>query len=202
MITAEEKMNPLPRERQRRTKWGIKSRVGIMGKPCPAFCIFIRSFLGEGITFLGHLQKGVSTRHGGSWLRNCSQDWFTLADCRALLEQWFQRVKLLPYVQHENGVCSLWQPRLNPAAAATCVFHSVCECVWARTHPHARACSDIWTMFRLCQWNCYVFVGGDINSEQLQLPLPSLPLTPLPSLHLLSKDHGPCQTIYNREECK
>lgn len=148
-----------------------------MGKSCPSLLIFIRSSLDEGITFLGHLQKGVSTRPDVFRMRNCSQGWFTLADCRAVLEQWFQRVKLLPYVQHENGVCSLWQPRLNPAAAATCVFHSVCECARAHTHPHARVCSDIWTMFRLCQWNCYVFVGGDINSEQLQLPLLSLPPT-------------------------
>lgn len=128
------------------------------------------------IMFPGYPHMGESPGPDASWLRKCSQGWFISADGKALLEQRFQRVKLLPYVQHESGVCSLWQPRLNPAAAATCVFHCVCVCVRAHI-PHARVRTDIWTMFRLCQWNCYVFVGGDINSEQLRLPLPSLPPT-------------------------
>lgn len=36
-----------------------------------------------------------------------------------------EELKLFPYVQFQNGVCSLWQPLLHPAAAATCVFPGV-----------------------------------------------------------------------------
>lgn len=152
----------------------------------------------------GYAHMGESPGPDASWLRKCSQGWFISADGRALLEQRFQRVKLLPYVQHESGVCSLWQPRLNPAAAATCVFHCVCVCVCSRTHTRTPVCALTSEPCSDCVNETVMSLLGEILilSNYGSLSPPSLPPTPFPSLHLLSKDHGPCQTIYNTEECK
>ena len=140
--------------------------------------------------FLGYLQKGESPGPDASWLRNCSQRWFISADCRALLEQRFQRVKLLPYVQPENGVCSLWQPRLNPAAAATCVFHCVCVCVCScsRTHTRTPVCAVTSEPCSDCVNETVMSLLGEILilSNYRSFSPPSHPL-PLPS----SAQQGP-----------
>lgn len=83
------------------------------------------------------------------------------------------------------------------------VCSTVCVCVFAHTYPTpvcaltSEPCSD-------CVNETVMSLLGEILilSNYGSLSPPSLPPTPFPSLHLLSKDHGPCQTIYNREECK
>lgn len=57
-----------------------------------------------------------------------------------LVRGWLQRVKLFPYVQNKNRVCSLWQPLLDPAAAATFVFQGAPTCA---QHTHVFVCASM-----------------------------------------------------------